>query len=219
LSCSKKIEETPTNLEQPKVVNLTADTKYLVNGTDAMTYAQFTTKYSSTNNGPDLVSTEPSIIIDFNGNNYIFTNDANLLTWANATPGAIVFKNKLDEITNWQNYAAARGMLNNEALTMAYTDSLINANPSPNYQLFSGLYDLNYYEGDKYTYTGLLKFYPTLGRFNDRASSIFDRSVSFTVNILASRTWFLGKKFFYRNLIQIPVLRAVNFDNTARSKI
>lgn len=216
--CVKKSQvDTPIQQNQPKEIILTASTKFLVNAKEEMTYGQYADRYLNNQIGQNIYSTEPSIVIGFNGSNFIFTNDGQLLNWANSTSGAKDFAKMLDTITLYQNYATIRGFLNNDALTEAYTDSLINATSGPA-PFLTGLYDGYNYTSTFY-WLPVISFRPTFGSFNDKASSLADYNINPRLNMLASRTWFRGKKFFYFSWRTISDLRAVNFDNTARSKL
>jgi hypothetical protein len=225
-SCKKEAnvdnEITPP-LSKPKEINLTASTKFLVNGVEEMTYADYenSVKNNLQPNVPAGNSNEQSIIIDFNGNNYIFSNDAQLLNWANSTSGANIFTDKLNEIAQYQTFATNNGMIDDEALTQQYINNIIIPNePTPNASNpISALYDGYRYTGNFYWWIQPMSWRPSLGDFNDRGSSITDYFIGLRLNMLASRTWFRGRKFFYFSWTQIQDLRVVSFDNTARSKL
>jgi hypothetical protein len=144
-----------------------------------------------------------------------------LLNWANSTSGANIFTDKLNEIAQYQTFATNNGMIDDEALTQQYINNIIIPNePTPNASNpISALYDGYRYTGNFYWWIQPMSWRPSLGDFNDRGSSITDYFIGLRLNMLASRTWFRGRKFFYFSWTQIQDLRVVSFDNTARSKL
>ncbi len=221
LSCSKQTGTVQTEASQPKEVILDASTKFLINGVEEMTYTQFNEEYPANS----LIETDPKdssrcIVIDFNGVNYIFTSETALRKWSNMTSGAGEYAKKLDTVTQWQNYATARGIIDDSIATVQYTDSLIAATtvfgPAP---IFTGMYSGYNYSGVTYWWP-VISIRPTLGSFNGTGSSLADYYfASPKLNMLASKTWFRGSKFFYFSFSLIPNLNTVGYDNKASSKL
>jgi hypothetical protein len=188
-----------------------------LNGKESVTYSQFLSQLPQAQLSR-LYSTEENIIIDFEGNNYIFTDDDKLIDWARVTTNANVFILALDTIDQQQEYAISRNMLDDEESTEAYSDSTDKENEARGIPFISALYDLTNYGGNFHSFF-LFSFRPTLGSFNNRASSLQDWNLTPRLNLLASKTWFRGRKLFYWSWTQISNLSTVNFDNDAESKL
>jgi hypothetical protein len=229
-SCNKE-NLTAAASEKPKELKVDASTKFIVDGKLTMTMAEFNEKYGEDANSDNVGNTgkftpetnNTNIVMDYNGQNYIFTSDGALRTWATSgTYDRIEFINKLDSAYMWQAYAYNRGILDDSLATLAYTDSITAAflqrNAAPLF--YSAIYDGAYYTGQS---AALNPYYvgipvPTFGSMNRRASSYADWFIQFRLFFMASKTWFRGTRFWYYSWTQNANLAIIGFDNMASSK-
>jgi hypothetical protein len=220
ISCSRQTGTVKEEALQPKEIILDANTKFLINGKEEMTYSKYNLLYPV--NSLNESSTKDSsrcIVIGFNGANYIFTSEAQLRKWSKLTAGAEEYAKKLDTADQLQNYATIRGILDDSLATLQFTDSLIAATgPSLAPVPISGLYDFYDYNGSYYWWP-VVSIRPTLGGFNGRGSSLTDYYFTPKLNMLTARTWFRGEKFFYWSWSLFRNLNSVGYDNKASSKL
>lgn len=224
IGCKKESKPMAAELMPPEAI-VTANTKFLVDGVTEVTMGEF----QNANNFSDDGATESKgettqntcVVVDANGQNYIFTSENSLRTWASAADSRTAYINKLDSAEIWQQYADNHGMLDDSIATVIFTDSIIaseassNAGPAP---LLTGLYNGYNYSGTFY-WLPVVSIRPTFGNFNSKASSLADYYLLPKLNMLAAKTWFRGSKFFYWSWRQIPTLGSYNFDNKTCSKL
>lgn len=174
-----------------------------------------------------MYSNEENILVDFGGYNYLFDNDSLLIVWAQAqnSESATALLNMLNKVDTLQTYAISRGILDDSLATLNYSDSLNGCDgldstvlASKGAPVVSALYDLKNYGGAS-SWLAFISIRPTLGWFNGRTTSLQDWYLSPKLNMLASNTWWRGKKFFYWSWRFIPNLASYGYDNKAKSKL
>ena len=185
-----------------------------------MTFNEYRTEMNITLENEPPRDTGTCVVIDFNGNNYIFRTSNALRKWSNETAGAQGYALLLDTAEIWQNYATQRGIIDDSLATIQYTDSLIATEniPDGSTPFVTALHDGYNYTGNFY-WLPFIPIRPSFGSLNKRASSLADYYILPKLNMLAERTWFRGGKFFYWSWVQLPNLSSVGYDNKASSKL
>lgn len=141
----------------------------------------------------------------------IFETDEELVAWAREKQDRSKFLKAHDKMKDLGQWAEQNGLIDNEKATQDYMKSM---QMKSSIKVVSILYRDYDFSGDSYTVPGVP--WPTLGRFNNEASSI-EGVLSLTV--LCDWTWFRGSKFYLASVpyTGIPNLGDYGFDDITSS--
>lgn len=141
----------------------------------------------------------------------IFETDEEFVSWAKEKQDRNALLKAHDDMDRLRQYGAQHGLIDNEEATQAYMQSM---RATQRVSLVSILYRDYDFSGDTYTIPGVP--WPSLGSFNDEASSVED---ILSLTVLCSRTWFRGSKFYLASVPfrRIPDLSEYGFDDNTRS--